>query len=311
MYTANDIRNIRFSKSMSGYKQEEVDSFLDKVEEDYNGFDAKVRDLEGKVSSLSKQVEDLNVSQNSIQNVLVSAQKLADQIVGEAKEKAEQIIVEAKMRAGEINRATDEKAAEDMAAAERNKREAEAEYVKIMQKTAEKSETMISAAHDSVARQQLLFDKLKLDIVNFKSQIMAIYKEHIEALSKLPDEVPFDSVRAAEAAAFAFENAPDYSAPVAPVEVAPAEVAEEAPAVSEEPAEENTVAQQLMAAFAEDASMMPAPAEEPAQEPATDSEPVLEPDVPLGFKVNLSDEEEEEPEEYNDKPAKGFFKRKR
>ena len=32
MLSASDIKNVKFSKSMSGYKQEEVDIFLDKVE---------------------------------------------------------------------------------------------------------------------------------------------------------------------------------------------------------------------------------------------------------------------------------------
>ena len=289
MYTANDIRNIRFPKSMNGYKQEDVDTFLDGVEEDYAQFDAKVRDLEGKIATLSKQVDDLNISQNSIQNVLISAQKLADQIVGEAKEKAEQIIVEAKVRANDISRSIDEKAAEDMAVAERNKREAEAEYVKIMQRTAEKSETMITAAHDSVARQQLLFDKLKLDIVNFKSQVMALYKEHIDSLSKLPDEVPFDAVRAAEAAAFAFESAPDFSAPVAPVAEETEEIAEPAAPEAEE-IEEITIAEDIAST-------------------TTEEDVITEPDVSLGFRVNLNDEEDEEDED--DEPQKGFFRRKR
>lgn len=293
MYTANDIRNIKFPKSMNGYKQDEVDLFLDGVEEDYAQFDAKIRDLESKVSTLSKQVDDLNISQNSIQNVLVSAQKLADQIVGEAKEKAEQIIVEAKVRANDINRSTDEKAAEDMAVAERNKREAEAEYVKIMQRTAEKSEDMITAAHDSVARQQLLFDKLKLDIVNFKSQVMAIYKEHIDSLSKLPDEVPFDAVRAAEAAAFAFDHAPDFS------------VAARAEETAEEPAAEEPVVE---AAPAEESAPI---AEELAEAVAEPEEKITEPDVPLGFRVNLDNDDEDDYDEDDDKPAKGFFKRKR
>ena len=306
MYNANDIRNIRFAKSMNGYKQDDVDNFLDGVEADYNAFDAKIKELEAQITALKGQVEDLNVSQSSIQNVLVSAQKLADQIVGEAKEKAEQIIVEAKLRANDINRSTDEKAAEDMAIAERKKREAEAEYVEIMKKTAEKSEAMISAAHDSVARQQLLFDKLKLDIVNFKSSIMAIYKEHIESLSKLPDEVPFDAVRAAEAAAFAFDSMPASTAPTAPAVEEPAAVK---PEEEEEPSE---MAEELIAAFAEDASMMPEKQPEPtAEEPEEEeSEPMIEQEVSLGFKVNLGEDEDEE-DDYDDKPAKGFFKRNR
>ena len=292
MFTANDIRNARFENARSGYNRDEVDAFLDAVEEDYKQYEAKVRELDARITGLTKEADDLRVSQQSIQSVLISAQKLADQIVDEAKQKAEQIIVESKVRANDINKAVDEKAAEDMAVAERNKKEAEAEYVSIMQKTAEKSEAMISAAHDSVARQQLLFDKLKLDIVNFKSQVMAIYKEHIDSLSKLPDEVPFDSVRAAEAASFAFENVPDYSRAAAPV-------ADEdtVPAQGEENAE----------TMAEDAAVL--------EEIEEGKEPITEQVAPLGFQVTIDDnaigEQPEEDDDDDDEPAKGFFKRKR
>lgn len=41
---------------------------------------------------MNKEIETLKSSQNSIQNVLLSAQKLADQIVDEAKQKSEEII---------------------------------------------------------------------------------------------------------------------------------------------------------------------------------------------------------------------------
>ena len=35
MFTAADIKNISFSNSFKGYKQEEVEAFLDKIEADY------------------------------------------------------------------------------------------------------------------------------------------------------------------------------------------------------------------------------------------------------------------------------------
>ena len=180
--------------------------------------------------------------------------------------------------------------------AEAKQKEAEADYVRTMQRTAEKSEAMISAAHDSVARQQLLFDKLKLDIVNFKSQVMAIYKEHIDSLSKLPDEVPFDSVRAAEASAFNFESIPDYS-------VQKAETVEEL--TESEPTEDI-------------AETIDEPVEEAVEtvEETPESEPITEQEVPLGFQVNFDDAEDQDDEDDDDdidydQPKKGFFKRNR
>ena len=291
MYTADDIRNIRFPNRMNGYSKDEVDVFLDGVEEDYRKQAARVAELEAQVASLQKEIETLSISQSGIQNVLISAQKLADQIVAEAKTKAEEIIVEAKVRANEITEQVEEQVAGEKRVAEQNRQKAEAEYSAVMRTTAEKSQEMITAAHDSVARQQLLFDKLKLDIVNFKAQIMAIYKEHIDALSKLPDEVPFDAARAAEAAAFAYDSRPTFGAPAAE---------ETTTESAEEPAEETAEIQSEQLPEAE----------------AEEEDTITEPDVKLGFQINIEEEEtdsfdDDEDDEDEEKPASGFFRRKR
>ena len=293
MYTANDIRNVRFPKQMNGYKQEDVDIFLDAVENDYGEFYAKIAALNDEIAALKKESDDLRISQSGIQNVLISAQKLADQIIAEAQQKAEEIIVEAKVRAQDITQSVDAQIANDKLVADRNKQKAEAEYAAIMKTTAEKTEEMVTAAHDSVARQQLLFDKLKLDIVNFKSQIMAIYKEHIDALSKLPDEVPFDATHAAEAAAFAYDSRPVFT--------------------YEKPAEEPVVEEK----------------EEPVVEEKTedivieavDNEPddvIDEPDVQFGFKIQLDEDvsneafDDDDDDDYEeDEEPRRFFKRRR
>ena len=283
MYTANDIRNARFPKQMNGYKQEDVDIFLDAVENDYREFEAKLAEINNQMAAIKKESDDLRISQSGIQNVLISAQKLADQIVDEAKQKAEEIIVEAKVRANEITQNVDAQIANDKRVAEQNKQKAEAEYAAVMKTTAEKSQEMITAAHDSVARQQLLFDKLKLDIVNFKSQIMAIYKEHIDSLSKLPDEVPFDAVRAAEAAAFAYDSRPTFES------------------VAEEPVLEEVTEEEVTETVS-------------ATEETVD-EVITEPDVSLGFQIQMeeatTETEEDNDDEDEDEKPRGFFKRKR
>ena len=300
MYTANDIRNARFPTNMKGYNQDAVDDFLDTVENDYNEFEEKISELNNQITALKKESDELRISQSGIQNVLISAQKLADQIISEAQQKAEEIIVEAKVRANEITQTVDAQIANDKRIADQNKQKAEAEYVAIMKTTAEKSQEMVTAAHDSVARQQLLFDKLKLDIVNFKSQIMSVYKEHIDALSKLPDEVPFDATHAAEAAAFAYDSRPTFGV------TTEESVAEK---TVEEPQEEEVVEEILTPPTAE---------EEPEVEPMLEeTEDVIEePDVQLGFRIQMDEEpllaeDDEDEDEDEEEPKLGFFKRKR
>lgn len=303
MYTANDVHNIRFSKQMNGYKQEEVDAFLDGVETDYQQYESKISELNALVTRLKTENEQLTISQSGLQNVLVSAQKLADQIVEDAKHKAEEIIVEAKVRSNEIVENTKEQIAADVLTAEQNKQRADAEYAAVMKTTADKSAEMIAAAHDSVARQQLLFDKLKLDIVNFKSQVMAIYKEHIDILSKLPDEVPFDSARAAEAAAFAFDSKPDFSAKETAEQEVPAEI--------DEIIEEQVVEQETSTDDTEEQE----PQIELVAEEALD-DAIVEPQVSFGFTVQADAvenefhfDDDEDDEEDEDAP-RGFFRRK-
>ena len=125
MLSSNDIRNIKFSKSVGGYKQEEVEIFLDKVENDYEQYERTLRELSEKINALNGQIEGFKETQNSIQSVLLSAQKLADQIVDEAKAKSEEIISNAEAnisiitaREKELSNAFELKASERKAVAE-------------------------------------------------------------------------------------------------------------------------------------------------------------------------------------------------
>lgn len=88
MLSVAEIRNVKFTKAMGGYKQEEVDVLLDRIEADYTQFERAFKEYKAKIDSMNKEIETLKSSQNSIQNVLLSAQKLADQIVDEAKQKS-------------------------------------------------------------------------------------------------------------------------------------------------------------------------------------------------------------------------------
>ena len=78
-----------------------------------------------------------------------------------------------------------------------------------MVKTAQiKADSMKAAAEDSVARQQLLYDKLKMEMSAFKAALSAKYKEHLEMLKTLPDTAPMDPKRMAEVVAAAVDKAP-------------------------------------------------------------------------------------------------------
>lgn len=209
MLSSSDIRGISFSKSMHGYKQDEVDVLLDKVEADYEQNERTIRAMQDEIERLKNEIEGYKSSQNSIQNVLLNAQRLADQIVAEAKEKSAEIIGEAQKNVDvfaakekELSAAFEEKASQRKTAVEK-------EIESTLRAAKLKNDSIEAATNDSVARQQLLFDKLKLEISAFKADVTKRYKEHLEILQKLPDEVPMDPKRIAEAVSAAVDRVPN------------------------------------------------------------------------------------------------------
>ena len=209
MLSSKDIRETKFSKAMGGYRQEEVDVLLDKVEADYEAYERSVRELQGTVESLRKEIENYKNSQNSIQSVLLSAQKLADQIVAEAKTKSEAIIREAQGSVERISREEKELSAAFEEKANTRKAEIERDLETTLKNADIKKRAVEDACEDAVRRQQVLFDKLRLEVVAFKTDIHKKYKEHLELLQRLPDEVPMDPKQIAEAVSAVIDKRPD------------------------------------------------------------------------------------------------------
>jgi len=211
LLSSAEVKNIKFSKSMSGYKQDEVDVFLDKIEADYLQFERLSRDYQTKINSLEKEISELREAQSSIQSVLLSAQRLADNIVGEAKEKSEEIIRNAESNISVITAREKELSATFDLKAQERKNALEKELSDMIEKAKAEANSITKAADDSVKRQQILFDKLKLEIAAFKSNISSKYKEHLEILSSIPDTVPSDPEYLAKVVSSAIDKEPDIS----------------------------------------------------------------------------------------------------
>ncbi|MEE1245234.1 MAG: DivIVA domain-containing protein [Acutalibacteraceae bacterium] len=209
MFTSEDIKNVTFSKARGGFNPEEVDVFLDKVEADYLLFEKVSKDYQAKIAELESKVKDLEKAQNSIQNVLLSAQKLADQIVDEAKEKSDDIIKNAESNITLITAKEKEIATAFEIKAKERKETLEKELEKMVSDAKLKADSITAAAKDSVERQQVLFDKLKIEIAAFKSAVTSKYKEHLNILQEIPETVPMDPKKMAEVITAKIDAAPE------------------------------------------------------------------------------------------------------
>lgn len=296
MLRAKEIEEFEFSKSKNGYDREEVDELLDKVVEDYTQFETLIKSFESKIESLNNKINESKTDANSINTVLISAQKLADSIVADAKAQAEEITTAANNEAEQIKVRTKKALEEIDAEITKQKLKAQAEVDEILEAAARKSEGMILAAKDSVAREQILFDSIKAEVANFKKTVKNAYKEHLESLSTLPEEVPVNPENAAIGIEEIVNSEPRLERFVAMPE--PTVVVEEK---IEEPEEviEETVEVDIQSSSVEEFNEV----EE------------IKNEVASGFVVNSIEfaEEEEEMEEEDDTPSfsKGFFSKRK
>ncbi|MBO5359093.1 MAG: DivIVA domain-containing protein [Clostridia bacterium] len=218
MFTAEEIKNVGFSKSMSGYKPEEVEIFLDKVASDYQNFEKIVNEYKAEVARLQNEIDTAEHSKNSIQSVLLNAQKLAEQIVAEAKAQSDEMIRNAEDSIAVLAAQEKEMTTTfELKAAER-KSNLEAELSEMVKDAKLKADSITAAADDSVRRQQVLFDKLKLEVAAFKSAVTSKYKEHLSILQEIPDAVQMDPERMAQVITARLNEVPSADSFISPVE---------------------------------------------------------------------------------------------
>ncbi len=219
MHTGEYIRTVRFDKAVRGYNKEDVDTFLSEIADDVDALIEQNRMLSKRLAEAlevsgtkpAPVVVDNSGSIEQVQSILVSAQRFSDQIVNEANEKAVSILEEANAKAREI----DQKVGVVLEAFEKEiadrKAAADEQVSQMLSDAAKKSEGIITAAHDSVARQQMLFEKLKFEASDFKKTLFDVHKKQLELLQQYPDSVPYDPERAAKAVAFKIDNEPDFA----------------------------------------------------------------------------------------------------
>ncbi|WP_432665186.1 DivIVA domain-containing protein [Wukongibacter baidiensis] len=102
MITPLDIQNKEFTKALRGYKEIEVDDFLDKVIDSYEKIYNENMEYKEKIRMLEEQLEKYNSLERTLKDTLVVAQSTAEEVAINANKKAELIIQEAEDKARRI-----------------------------------------------------------------------------------------------------------------------------------------------------------------------------------------------------------------
>lgn len=147
MLTANDIQNVQFSKSVSGYKPAEVDEFIDRCAQTVSALTLTKNDLEKKLEVLADKLIEYRNDEDNIRTALMSAQKLGDTVVREANHKAGLILDDARIKAEKVH----------------------------------------EEAQRSIKNELKELERIKLEISNFKARMLSIYREHLSLIDVLPE----------------------------------------------------------------------------------------------------------------------------
>ena len=179
MLTPQDVRSVQFEKNLRGYRTEDVDRFLDKVEEQLRDDDAQAEQLRKQIADLTAENQKLHDELKSfeadgemLKSALINAQRMGENVIREANEK----------------------------------------------RLAEERE----------------YDRVRLEVTRFKSDVLNLYRSHVESLSRLPE---FQKETAAQDAEQA-EPAAEESEPAAAAQPQAADV-QEPEAEPAQPAQED------------------------------------------------------------------------
>lgn len=145
--TPADIANKRFEKGVTGYKVDDVNSYLEKVSFFVEDILGERDDLVQKLEVLAEKIEEYREDEDSLRAAIIGAQKLGDSVIKESKHKAEMIVAEARKEAENIR----------------------------------------SSANARIEAETFALNKMKVEVTRFKNQILNLYKQQMELINALPE----------------------------------------------------------------------------------------------------------------------------
>lgn len=170
MLTPQDVRAAQFEKNIRGYRTEEVDRFLDKVEEQLKQDEDQAEELRRQIAELTaenqrlhKEMESYEADGDMLKSALINAQRMGENVIREANQKSEEILHRANLRGDDIIRDANE----------------------LLQKASDRADEIINEANEKKLAQEREYDRVRLEVTRFKSDVLNLYRSHVESLSRL------------------------------------------------------------------------------------------------------------------------------
>ena len=77
MISASEIHELRFEKAAFGYKQEDIDEFLNRLEQEVEIANQELEESNSKIQILADKVREYMRDEDALKDALLGAQKLS------------------------------------------------------------------------------------------------------------------------------------------------------------------------------------------------------------------------------------------
>lgn len=97
-----DIHNKEFGRAFRGYNEDEVDDFLERIIQDYEGLIRQNKDLEEQMEHVQEKLKHFTNIEESLSKSIIVAQETAEEVKNNARKEAQLIVKEAEKNADRI-----------------------------------------------------------------------------------------------------------------------------------------------------------------------------------------------------------------
>lgn len=158
MITSRDIRDKKFEKAAFGYKQEEIDDFLDELEREFVEIENERDENNSKIQILADKVREFMHDEDALKDALLDAQKQGHRIIAEANERADQIVADAQKKADDL-----------------------------MEEATTKHDQLMAKNRLEIEKEKKNLLEARKEVSDFKKKLFDMYKEHLAKVSLIPE----------------------------------------------------------------------------------------------------------------------------
>ncbi|MCC8069945.1 MAG: DivIVA domain-containing protein [Ruminococcus sp.] len=155
---SKDISTQKFEKVSFGYKQEDVDDYLNRVSAEFGQLERENAEINKKLQILADKVREYRQDEEAVKEALLDAKKAGHRTIIESKRKSDEIISEATIQAE-----------------------------KIINDAVTEAEDEVNALRVDIETEEKNLAKIQKIVSDFKKELFDMYKNHLELISSMPE----------------------------------------------------------------------------------------------------------------------------